>query len=153
MQRQVPLVLLCSKLCWRRTSEAFGPRTARARASSRRSPFFLWGCALSFSVLMLCAIGSWTVETGGGVARGVVQRARLCAFKRLVPAPMIPGFVLGPQMEDNVRRVMHIASGEPMLLSNRRSAAPWWSRRLCYSHWWCCRRSVPGAPRCIRRLA
>ena len=35
------------------------------------------------------------------------------------PAPMILGFVLGPLMEDNLRRAMRISSGDPMIFINR----------------------------------
>ena len=35
------------------------------------------------------------------------------------PAPMILGFVLGPLMEDNLRRAMRISAGDPMIFLNR----------------------------------
>jgi putative tricarboxylic transport membrane protein len=35
------------------------------------------------------------------------------------PAPMILGFVLGPLMEENLRRAMRISSGDPMIFLNR----------------------------------
>jgi putative tricarboxylic transport membrane protein len=35
------------------------------------------------------------------------------------PAPMLLGFVLGPLMEDNLRRAMRISSGDPMIFLNR----------------------------------
>ena len=35
------------------------------------------------------------------------------------PAPMILGFVLGPLMEENLRRAMRISSGDPMIFINR----------------------------------
>ena len=35
------------------------------------------------------------------------------------PAPMILGFVLGPLMEDNLRRAMRISSGDPMIFVQR----------------------------------
>jgi putative tricarboxylic transport membrane protein len=35
------------------------------------------------------------------------------------PAPMLLGFVLGPLMEDNLRRAMRISSGDPMIFVNR----------------------------------
>jgi TctA family transporter len=35
------------------------------------------------------------------------------------PAPMILGFVLGPLMEDNLRRAMRISGGDPMIFLNR----------------------------------
>ncbi len=35
------------------------------------------------------------------------------------PAPMILGFVLGPLMEENLRRAMRISGGDPMIFVNR----------------------------------
>jgi putative tricarboxylic transport membrane protein len=35
------------------------------------------------------------------------------------PAPMILGFVLGPLMEDNLRRAMRISGGDPMIFIHR----------------------------------
>ena len=35
------------------------------------------------------------------------------------PAPLILGFVLGPMMEENLRRAMRISSGDPMIFVNR----------------------------------
>ena len=35
------------------------------------------------------------------------------------PAPMILGFVLGPLMEDNLRRSMRISGGDPMIFVER----------------------------------
>jgi TctA family transporter len=35
------------------------------------------------------------------------------------PAPMILGFVLGPLMEENLRRAMKIAGGDPMIFVQR----------------------------------
>jgi putative tricarboxylic transport membrane protein len=35
------------------------------------------------------------------------------------PAPMLLGFVLGPLMEENLRRAMRISSGDPMIFLNR----------------------------------
>jgi putative tricarboxylic transport membrane protein len=36
------------------------------------------------------------------------------------PAPMILGFVLGPLMEDNLRRALRISGGDPMIFIDRR---------------------------------
>ena len=35
------------------------------------------------------------------------------------PAPMLLGFVLGPLMEENLRRAMKISGGDPMIFLNR----------------------------------
>ena len=35
------------------------------------------------------------------------------------PAPLLLGFVLGPLMEENLRRAMRISGGDPMIFLNR----------------------------------
>ncbi len=35
------------------------------------------------------------------------------------PAPMMLGFVLGPLMEENLRRAMRISRGDPMIFLQR----------------------------------
>ena len=78
---------------------------------------------LYLAILLFCAIGVYTVNnsTFGGDARGVLRRGRLRASMRLEcePAPMILGFVLGPLMEENLRRAMRISGGDPMIFLNR----------------------------------
>jgi putative tricarboxylic transport membrane protein len=71
---------------------------------------------LYLAVLLLCAIGSYTVANSPvAVLLAALFSVLGYAFKRLEPAPMILGFLLGPQMEDNVRRAMRVSSGDPML--------------------------------------
>src|SRR5438874_797638 len=77
---------------------------------------------LYLSILLFCAIGVYTV----GNSPFAVLLAALFGvigyvFVRLdcEPAPMILGFVLGPLMEDNLRRAMRISSGDPMIFINR----------------------------------
>jgi TctA family transporter len=77
---------------------------------------------LYLSILLFCAIGVYTV---GNSAFSVLVAAFFgvlgYVFVRLEcePAPMILGFVLGPLMEDNLRRAMRISSGDPMIFVNR----------------------------------
>jgi len=77
---------------------------------------------LYLSILLFCAIGVYTIGNSTfsvliaaffGVAGYVFMRLE-CE-----PAPMILGFVLGPLMEDNLRRAMRISSGDPMIFLNR----------------------------------
>ena len=35
------------------------------------------------------------------------------------PAPMLLGFILGPMMEENLRRAMRISGGDPMIFVDR----------------------------------
>ena len=77
---------------------------------------------LYLSILLFCAIGVYTV---GNSPFSVLVAAFFGVlgyiFIRLEcePAPMILGFVLGPLMEDNLRRAMRISGGEPMIFIER----------------------------------
>jgi putative tricarboxylic transport membrane protein len=77
---------------------------------------------LYLSILLFCAIGVYTIGNSTfsvliaaffGVAGYIFMRLE-CE-----PAPMILGFVLGPLMEDNLRRAMRISGGDPMIFLNR----------------------------------
>jgi putative tricarboxylic transport membrane protein len=77
---------------------------------------------LYLAILLFCGIGVYTVNNSSAA---VVLAAffGVCGyiFTRLEcePAPMILGFVLGPLMEENLRRAMRISSGDPMIFLNR----------------------------------
>src|SRR5438067_1161822 len=77
---------------------------------------------LYLSILLFCAIGVYTI---GNSSFSVLVAAFFGVvgyiFMRLEcePAPMILGFVLGPLMEDNLRRAMRISGGDPMIFVNR----------------------------------
>ena len=77
---------------------------------------------LYLAILLFCAIGVYTVNNSYsavviaaffGVVGFVLMRLE-CE-----PAPMILGFVLGPLMEENLRRAMKISSGDPMIFVQR----------------------------------
>jgi TctA family transporter len=77
---------------------------------------------LYLAILLFCAIGVYTISNstfsvllaaGFGIAGYVFMRLD-CE-----PAPMILGFVLGPLMEDNLRRAMRISGGDPMIFIDR----------------------------------
>jgi TctA family transporter len=77
---------------------------------------------LYLSILLFCAIGVYTI---GNSPFAVLVAAFFgivgYIFMRLEcePAPMILGFVLGPLMEDNLRRAMRISGGDPMIFVHR----------------------------------
>ena len=77
---------------------------------------------LYLSILLFCAIGCYTI---GNSTFSVLIAAFFGVlgfiFVKLdcEPAPMILGFVLGPLMEDNLRRAMRISGGDPMIFVNR----------------------------------
>jgi putative tricarboxylic transport membrane protein len=55
------------------------------------------------------------------------------------PAPMLLGYVLGPLMEENLRRAMLIARGDPMTFRIGRSRQRCWRLQSCCSSWRSCR--------------
>ncbi len=77
---------------------------------------------LYLAVLLFCAIGCYSVSNSTmGVLLAAMFGVLGYVFIRLdcEPAPMILGFVLGPLMEDNLRRAMRISSGDPMIFVER----------------------------------
>jgi TctA family transporter len=71
---------------------------------------------LYLAILLFCAIGVYTI---GNSAFAVLLAAGFgvlgYVFVRLEcePAPMILGFILGPLMEENLRRAMLLSRGDP----------------------------------------
>jgi len=77
---------------------------------------------LYLSILLFCGIGVYTVNnSAAAVMLAAFFGVAGYVFMRLEcePAPMILGFVLGPLMEENLRRAMRISSGDPMIFINR----------------------------------
>ncbi len=77
---------------------------------------------LYLSILLFCAIGVYTI---GNSPFAVLLAAFFgvlgYVFTRLdcEPAPMVLGFVLGPLMEENLRRAMRISGGDQMIFIER----------------------------------
>src|SRR5687768_13749029 len=77
---------------------------------------------LYLAILLFCAIGVYTISnSSSAVILAALFGIAGYVFVRLdcEPAPMILGFVLGPLMEDNLRRAMRISGGDPMIFINR----------------------------------
>jgi putative tricarboxylic transport membrane protein len=77
---------------------------------------------LYLGILMFCAIGVYTVSNNAfEVILAAIFGVLGYVFIRLgcEPAPMLLGFVLGPLMEENLRRAMRISSGDPMIFVER----------------------------------
>jgi putative tricarboxylic transport membrane protein len=77
---------------------------------------------LYLAILLFCAIGVYTVNnSASAVLIAAVFGVVGFIFMKLEcePAPMVLGFVLGPLMEDNLRRAMTISGGDPMIFLNR----------------------------------
>ena len=104
---------------------------------------------LYLAILLFCAIGVYTVSNSAsavllaaffGVLGFVLMRLD-CE-----PAPMILGFVLGPLMEENLRRAMRIAGGDPMIFLHRPISLASADRRRAAAG-----RGAAGHPRQARR--
>jgi TctA family transporter len=77
---------------------------------------------LYLAILLFCGIGVYTVNnSASAVLLAAFFGALGFIFYRLdcEPAPMILGFVLGPLMEENLRRAMRISGGDPMIFIHR----------------------------------
>jgi putative tricarboxylic transport membrane protein len=78
---------------------------------------------LYLAILLFCGIGVYTVSNSStAVFLAALFGVAGYAFMKLdcEPAPMILGFVLGPLMEDNLRRALRISGGDPMIFIERR---------------------------------
>jgi TctA family transporter len=78
---------------------------------------------LYLSILLFCGIGVYTVNNSyAAVLLAAFFGVAGYVFTRLdcEPAPLVLGFVLGPLMEENLRRAMRISGGDPMIFYNRR---------------------------------
>ena len=77
---------------------------------------------LYIAILIFCAIGTYSVSNS------TVDLWALFAFTAIgyvflkldcEPAPLILGFILGPMMEENLRRALRISLGDPSVLVTR----------------------------------
>jgi TctA family transporter len=78
---------------------------------------------LYLAILLFCGIGVYTVNNSpAAVLFAAFFGVAGYVFMKLEcePAPMILGFVLGPLMEDNLRRALRISGGDPMIFIERR---------------------------------
>ena len=74
------------------------------------------------AILLFCAIGVYSINnTSFDVAQTAVFGALGVLFLKLEcePAPLLLGFVLGPMMEENLRRAMLLSRGDPMTFLTR----------------------------------
>ena len=74
------------------------------------------------AILLFCAIGVYTVNN---TSFDVMQTAAFglvgVLFAKLAcePAPLLLGFVLGPMMEENLRRALLLSRGDPLVFVQR----------------------------------
>jgi putative tricarboxylic transport membrane protein len=77
---------------------------------------------LYLAILLFSAIGVYTVNNNSfEVILTALFGVLGYVFIRLEcePAPLLLGFILGPLMEENLRRAMRISGGDPMIFLNR----------------------------------
>jgi putative tricarboxylic transport membrane protein len=77
---------------------------------------------LYVAILLFCGIGVYTVNnsTAAVLLAAFFGVAGYVFYKlECEPAPLILGFVLGPLMEENLRRAMRISGGDPMIFLHR----------------------------------
>jgi putative tricarboxylic transport membrane protein len=61
------------------------------------------------------------------------------------PAPLLLGFILGPMMEENLRRALLLSRGDWSVFVTRPMSAGCWPLRPCCWCWCCCHRSRRNA--------
>jgi len=74
------------------------------------------------AILLFCAIGVYSINnTSFDVAQTAVFGLLGLVFVKLEcePAPLLLGFVLGPMMEENLRRAMLLSRGDPTVFFTR----------------------------------
>jgi TctA family transporter len=77
---------------------------------------------LYLAILLFCGIGVYTVSNNTlDVIIAALFGVLGFIFMKIEcePAPMLLGFILGPMMEENLRRAMRISGGDPMIFVNR----------------------------------
>ncbi|MBO0765241.1 MAG: tripartite tricarboxylate transporter permease [Hyphomicrobiaceae bacterium] len=78
---------------------------------------------LYLAILLFCGVGVYTVNNSpAAVLLAALFGVAGYVFMKLdcEPAPLILGFVLGPLMEDNLRRALRISGGDPTIFIERR---------------------------------
>ncbi|WP_149540485.1 tripartite tricarboxylate transporter permease [Siccirubricoccus phaeus] len=74
------------------------------------------------SILVFCCIGSYSINNNVFDVYMTVLFAVfgvVCAKLKMEPAPLLIGFVLGPMMEEHLRRAMLLSRGDPMVFVQR----------------------------------
>ena len=100
------------------------------------------------AIIVFCCIGVYTI-TSKPFDLYVMAFFAIFGYLALKldcePAPLILGFVLGPMMEENLRRAADLARRPAWCSCASRSASPFWRRRRCCC-WWSRRPPFGEAP-------
>jgi TctA family transporter len=74
------------------------------------------------SILLLCAVGSYSLNSSATEV-GIMALFGLLGYLfykiDCEPAPLMLGFILGPLMEENLRRALIVSHGDPMVFVTR----------------------------------
>jgi TctA family transporter len=74
------------------------------------------------AILVFCCIGSYSINNNVFDVYMTVLFAVfgvVCSKLKMEPAPLLIGFVLGPMMEEHLRRAMLLSRGDPMVFLER----------------------------------
>jgi TctA family transporter len=74
------------------------------------------------AILVFCCIGSYSVNNNVFDVYSTALFAvfgYMCSKLKLEPAPLLIGFVLGPMMEEHLRRAMLLSRGDVMVFFDR----------------------------------
>ncbi|GGC38655.1 hypothetical protein GCM10011504_16350 [Siccirubricoccus deserti] len=74
------------------------------------------------AILVFCCIGSYSINNNVFDVYMTVLFAVfgvVCSKLKMEPAPLLIGFVLGPMMEEHLRRAMLLSRGDPMVFVER----------------------------------
>jgi len=78
------------------------------------------------AILLFCLVGIYATNTTPGLIAlmgGFAVFGYLLSKFDCEPAPLVLGFILGPLMEENLRRSMVMSRGDPMVFLERPIAA------------------------------
>jgi len=74
------------------------------------------------SIIMFCALGNYSVSNNPVdvyLCAGIGVLGYVLAKLECEPAPLLLGYVLGPLLEEHLRRAMLLARGDPSLFFTR----------------------------------
>src|SRR5215813_993002 len=74
------------------------------------------------AILLFCVIGIYSINTSAGqltICAGFAVFGYILLRFGCEPAPLVLGFILGPLMEENLRRSLVISRGDPMVFLER----------------------------------
>ena len=74
---------------------------------------------LAPAILLFCCIGAYSLQNSTFHVMQVAVFGYICSKLKMEPAPLLIGFVLGPMMEEHLRRAMLLSRGDAMVFLER----------------------------------